>query len=522
MSEPHRGRVVVMLVRGDETSVAERLARTEYAEGRVLTVAGVEAHERLRRLPRVDVVVDTRSDRPLVQWRSWRRLFFHLVHDGEWVVARREGDEVFSDRLAHLLLREGLRRQRAELARAVGAIRATPTRVVLTKAGDHWFKLRDAEAQEVLRERAPDLAVTELAHRPGGRLESRSTSHGFDEEGFAAPIEYPPLLLRRYDGALSLGEGVVPRHGRSLLPDAYRWHLQDVPVNKRLVDIDADWARPRPEDLREGPRLDGSFYYLDYKNPGHYGHLMTEAVSRLWGWDVAKQDDPDLRLLLRRGPKHPQAVEDRPESTILAAYGVAASDVTWVEGSVSVEHLVGLTPMWHNKSPYSAHPEIRAVWERIADGLAAAEPTAVAGLPARRIFVTRHEGKRRCRNVAEVDAFFEAHGFTLVRPGTMSLAQQAATFAAAEVVAGFGGTGMFNLCYARRLQHLVVLNHTSYDARNEQLFAAVHGARSDFFWSEPDIPHPESGWSYEAFQSPWAFDLDRNRAALQAVLDSPA
>ena len=94
----------------------------------------------------------------------------------------------------------------------------------------------------------------------------------------------------------------------------------------------------------------------------------------------------------------------------------------------------------------------------------------------------------------------------MVFPGPLPLEEQVALFAGARVVAGFGGAGMFNLAYAERLESVVVLHQWAYEARNEQLFAAVHGAACHTFWSPPDVDH-DGGRSYQAHQSSWEFDL---------------
>ena len=41
---------------------------------------------------------------------------------------------------------------------------------------------------------------------------------------------------------------------------------------------------------------------------------MTEAVSKLWGWDAAKAEDPDLKMLCREHPKRPGSVSGRLET----------------------------------------------------------------------------------------------------------------------------------------------------------------------------------------------------------------
>lgn len=502
--------------------MAELFDLSPYAGDRVEVLhqrSAGELHEAMRLLPRVDLVIDARIRDEERQWRRWRRLFFHLRREGTWVALRGPQSEgTFAEKIEELHTRTtdaGLGKRLLEPARAISDVMVSPDQVRVIRRGTHLLKLRDLEAPAVLASRSPALRVTELDRMEGGRLETAGLviSHGHGTDELTAPIDYPPLHLRRYDGRISLLTGAVAAHGTTLLPDTYRWHLQDVPINKRLVDIDADWARMRhPETPRV--HLPGSYYYFDYKNVGHYGHLMTEAVSRLWGWPRAKAEDPGLKILLRRGPRDAHSKRPRAELTLLPAFGIEPDDVIWVDEAVTVDSLVGLTPMWHNQRPYSAHPAITEVWRRLREGLPDAE---VPRQP--KIFVTRREGgHRHCHNTAEVEQLFSAHGFDIVEPSTLSIPAQAATFAQARVVAGFGGTGMFNLVFARDLEQVIVLNHTAYDARNEHLFGAVLGAKVDYFWSEPDLPPPVDGWSYDAFHSPWTFDIPANLDALQAVL----
>ncbi len=133
--------------------------------------------------------------------------------------------------------------------------------------------------------------------------------------------------------------------------------------------------------------------------------------------------------------------------------------------------------------------------------------------------MTRREGKRGCSNFPEVEALFAAHGFEIVTPEKLSIPEQAAMFAGARVVAGFGGAGMFNLAYAEALETVIVLDQWAYQARNEHLYAAVHQARLHCFWSRPDKDHPPGGFSYRAHQSRWTFDFHSNGEQLRGLLE---
>jgi hypothetical protein len=65
-----------------------------------------------------------------------------------------------------------------------------------------------------------------------------------------------------------------------VLPDSFRHHLEDVPKNPRLTAVTPDFGRVQPQFVPK-ERLDGSYFLLDSENSGHFGHLMTEVISRL-------------------------------------------------------------------------------------------------------------------------------------------------------------------------------------------------------------------------------------------------
>jgi hypothetical protein len=85
------------------------------------------------------------------------------------------------------------------------------------------------------------------------------------------------------------------------------------------------------------------------------------------------------------------------------------------------------------------------------------------------------------------------------------------------VVAGFGGSALFNVMHTRRLEALVVLNHDAYFARNEHLFASVKGGESHYFWSPPDS-RPDDPFARDALRSSWEFDEARLGDELDRLL----
>jgi capsular polysaccharide biosynthesis protein len=242
---------------------------------------------------------------------------------------------------------------------------------------------------------------------------------------------------------------------------------------------------------------------------------MTELVSRLWGWAEAKQAFPDLKAVFHA--RRPREAATALERYILQGYGIAAEDIVALNDPVYLESVVSASPMWHNHVPHYVHPDVTDVWQRLAAGLIDANAPTYD-----RIFVSRtSRWKRRvCRNAGDVERLFEAHGFTVIYPETLDLGVQAALFANATVIAGFGGSALFNMIYARKLQTLIVLSHEAYTARNEHLFSCLSDITVHYYWSPPDIPHPPGGWLQDAFYSGWEFDFARNEGSLRSLLRS--
>jgi capsular polysaccharide biosynthesis protein len=501
----------------------------EYVKASSLSHMGVV----LKRLGPVDIVVSLLSAGFLPgqasdQYDVFERVFRHINRGGAFILDRstavastsRSGIEHWTQLMAAVedpAAAAKLRKRDAELAESAGTVILSRDLIVVTKRRTHYLKLREADVTPILTAREPALRWRELEGRSGLVFESRAsvTSHGdlVSADSFPAQFDVPPVKVRHYQGRIGSPGASLLFTGRTILPDSFRWHLTQNPTNSRLASVSPDFARIASRFVPKR-RLPGTYYSLDCSNSGHFGHLTTEIVSKLWGWDRAKQEFPDLKAFFHLKPKTQRV--PRLEQQLFTAYGVPEADIVWVNEPVWLESVVSATPLWHNESPFYVHPEIQDVWSRIGDGLL----RTGTDLPTYdRIFVSRRLRHRRCRNRAAVERFFEQRGFTVVFPERFSLPEQASMFGNAKIIAGFAGSAMFNLMHARRMETTIVLSHNCYTARNEHLFTSVLGGDVHYFWSRAAIQHPEGGFSKEAFFSAWEFDLDRYHKELDAVID---
>ncbi|HEX8488648.1 MAG TPA: glycosyltransferase family 61 protein [Propionibacteriaceae bacterium] len=502
-----------------------------------------QLNTRLKTIGPVDVIVDLRRADATAEGDAWRTLFFHLAPKGVYVVASAStprpsapqpsspvlqadsGEPGAPESLALFLRRywepvnpdEVLSRLDKELIVSSARFVVDRNYLLVEKRQRHYVKLRENEVGRMLPQRNTRDTVTTVATLPAGELQCRGevVSHPSSVPilNMALSMPYPQLSVQHYEGKIGVVSNSLLFADSTILPGSYRYPLARVVTNPRLGEVNRDFGRIADE-LQPKKKMPGSYYHVDCWHTGHFGHIISEVVGRLWGWPEAKRQFPDLKAIFRR--RFPNERHPAIELSLFTAYGMEPSDIVWIDEPVWVDSIVTATPMWQNTAPYYVHPGIEQTWQRLREG----QVVLRADLPTK-IFVSRRETLRNrfCRNIAAVETFFAARGFTLVYPEELSFAEQAALFGGAEVVAGFAGSGLYNILYSHRLSTLIVLAHEAYTARYEHLYTMVLGCTTHYFWSTPDIPHPPGRWTTEAYYSEWEFDFDRNAATLAQTLD---
>jgi capsular polysaccharide biosynthesis protein len=455
----------------------------------------------LVRLPAQDVVVVVLGDAALASLaRHHAQLFAHLAPHvrgrGTYVVDRSAGG---GQSVAELST------DNPDIARFIKSIDVSEELAVVTKRGWDALTLRENQVGVVLPGREPRLGVSILEVRPAGRLELNleDSSYGPSRAGtWPMELDYPEMTVRHYEGDTVSTGGMRLRTDDTVLPESFRWpHAKTLqhPHYKAVAPSFVRLDRREPEAV-----LDGDYYYVDCLFSGHFGHLTTEVLCRLWGWDRARRDIAGIKLLFHTNPA--RGADGTLERQLFTAYGIPSSHVVSSDRPVQLRSVVGASPMWHNKSPFYVHPDIRETWARLTKGLIAdLDPS-----PHERIFVSRGPSlsrRRGCRNQQDVEGFFADRGYHVFYPEELPLTEQARLFAGARVVAGFGGSAMFNLMHCQRLEAAVVISHHAYVARNEHLFTSVLGGQLHYFWQTSDVAPPEVGRNKASSGSSFAFDF---------------
>ncbi|MEU2201456.1 glycosyltransferase family 61 protein [Isoptericola sp. NPDC019482] len=480
---------------------------------------------------RPDVIIDLGRTRGQ-KVSSLRHLLYLLPEDGLFIVGSLDSghpgvhsgeSETIIDVLRTLVAletmsiaaRERVRGVDRALANAVKSFQIEGGLVRLVKARQHYVKLRDWATDGILSARLGKDAKEDRASvvqlRPADRFKSAEPVHSYGDGPFASghtEFEVPELYLRRYRGAIASARQIL-RMGDYVLPDSWR-HPHQRNLNNRQMEYATAWMGAFKDETIPSERrvLEGSFYYFDTELPGHFGHITTDVLSRVWGWRAAKRIDPTIRPLVSVSSNSP----DVPgfQRTIFSALGIDLGEAVVVgpREEVEIETLYAGSPELEN--PHYASPALKNVWRELSEGL----PTVDAPEFGEKIFISRRPGgKRDCTNVAEVEAFFEAQGFSILFPEDYPYAVQHVFFRRARVIAGFGGSGMFNMMFAPSAT-VIMVSGSSYDAANEKLIGAVNENPLHYFWGKSELPMPEGRFSLQAFTSNFTFDVARFRGDL--------
>jgi capsular polysaccharide biosynthesis protein len=486
-----------------------------------------ELHVRLSVHGPFDAVVDA-SRKPRVRAKLFRAAFFHLAKGGVYLAVDREPQEAALDQaypatLGSLLQRvgppvDGVRpaarspQEAADLralADAVAALEHAGGHTAVVSAVDALAKLTEHEANAVLRRRGGEDKVLHTV--PAADFASTctfSSSTGVRPPQMPDRYTTPEMSLREYHEAVCI-PGQVAVKGNLVLPDTYRHNMRKRLGNRFTVELGRRFAAVE-EDLDSVERLSGTYFYLDDEVRGHFGHAITEQLSRLWAVPLARQVAPDLKAILAIN----KGRELQPfEVELYGAAGFAPEDLVFRHAPARVERLLGATPMF--SMPQYVHPDVVHTWTAVGDALEARsqrQPTA------RRLFVSRRIRKRACLNTPDVEALFSRHGFEVVYPEDFALPDQVAMFRHAEVVAGFAGSGLFHVCFSTRPQKVIMLGHEGYTATNEYQMASVRGHELVSVVSGIDRTERDDRVGVNRFQSSWSFDFEHEGRFLEQVL----
>lgn len=256
--------------------------------------------------------------------------------------------------------------------------------------------------------------------------------------------------------------------------------------------VPASWCRmdgrfTLPEDVdREAPTqtLSGDHYFLGSVH-AHFGHAVLEGLSRVWAFADFGARHPDGLALVYEAALPEFGWE------LLARAGLSRDRVLCLRQPVWVErlHVPGPAQRTHRWLT----PQMLATWQAVG---ATVDDGGPAG--ARTWLSRRGTAHRNLTNEAEIEAIFAAAGFDIVRPETLSLADQLRVARRSSVLAGCVGSQMYLAAFQRPGGQALIMAPSNFLYADDALIAAALDRRLCVAFGSAIAYHdPVSTWSIE-------------------------
>jgi capsular polysaccharide biosynthesis protein len=207
---------------------------------------------------------------------------------------------------------------------------------------------------------------------------------------------------------------------------------------------------------------------------GHWGHFLTEGISRLW----ARIECPEMSSL--RCLSHLPYPDTASVREYLIALGIGGGQLLHFDEPVRIDQCIVPGASFSNRAEaYSIHLRASQIVVAESDGAGQAAPSAQA------VYLSRSQlssgSGRRIRGEPDLERSLAALGVRIVYPERLDLAQQIALFNAHRVFIGCLGSAFHGLCLSAAPRKITthVLCEVMPNA-NYLMFDAMLGCASNY------------------------------------------
>jgi capsular polysaccharide biosynthesis protein len=279
-----------------------------------------------------------------------------------------------------------------------------------------------------------------------------------------------PLSVQAPEPSVSVAENVVLFPGHTFVDRrSGRLLPQSLDVTHDPEILSGKGMRP-PRLFGRLEEVRNEAFVVDCHHTGTYGHNLLEALPGLMLLDHVPSD-VEIATSIPRSP----TIE-----ALIGSFGVDTARVRYYRGPLFCrsarlpERLVHLNR--------SVHPLAREAFSRMKR-LAAHASIA----PPERVFISRSGiQRRRLVNEADIERMFERHGFSIVHPERLPIADQIAVFANAPMIAGLGGSAMHNTVFTPPDSRVLLVSNLEWFMETDVLISQRDGQLGYVFGSSLD------------------------------------
>jgi hypothetical protein len=264
-------------------------------------------------------------------------------------------------------------------------------------------------------------------------------------------------------GRMKRDEGLFD-HDHQLIPDAgyFRSSSERVSLHRLTDSLDHDRFDYAPEDVQ---------YVFLGTLTGHYGHFITASLARIWAVERVGRRRTKF-VVLNHGPlATPLGIPWIRD--VLTAFDIYEEDLVSFPRPTRFREIVVPAPAF--EEGHFVHTIFGQVCARAGQRLV---PSPVPG--GRPVFLTKMHltaGVSRIRNEDELCRHLARHGFEIIAPERLPVAEQVRLFVERPILAGMAGSAMHTSILAPgRLKF--ELHPEPHRLTNQMLVDSANGGRT--------------------------------------------
>ena len=171
----------------------------------------------------------------------------------------------------------------------------------------------------------------------------------------------------------------------------------------------------------------------------HYGHFITESLSRYWGPEPAERFDHLVSYNFVHNGGRPFV--QRFHRHLTDILGIPIKRVRFLREAVRYDEIVVPEQLWIYDQ--HANERLRGIYARITDRHAGPKTSG-------RVFLSRaNYPGARLSNILAIEKTFASFGFKVLYPEELPIQRQLALYANCEILASPSGSGMHNCLFTR-------------------------------------------------------------------------
>lgn len=320
------------------------------------------------------------------------------------------------------------------------------------------------------------------------------------------PINLKPLYLHEYDNVYCNGSSIC-RFTKTANDTFYDYSMNPVLSCRFSRGSRKNIFQYKPCTHPNGMNASVKYetvIYLGMLHP-HYGHFITESLSRCWAIDLVAKNKRDCKFFFDIVNTQFDYLGKLEWAVyMLECLGVDRESIIIGDHSCRINKLIvpSQSIVLHRQISRLAH---YATWRRLVQndsGLPNHDQPCSSSYQG--LYVSRRLlklNKRKIESEHLIEEYLQSKNFFVIHPQNMNISDQIKTFNRSSILVGQAGSGLHNILFSAYGSRLIGIDSGEHTLMNDSLCALMASSSTHDIIIEPEISNIDGEKSLVAVQN---------------------